>query len=90
MVSIMSQCITPFLEKDVDISSRFGEIKGYLERQYDDILAEESRIKRNPRFRYSRDSLSISSHQILGTIASMSSSTLSCPLATASESWILN
>lgn len=32
----------------------FGEISGYLERQYDDILAEESRIKRNPRFRDNR------------------------------------
>ncbi|KAF3396318.1 Septin-like protein [Penicillium rolfsii] len=32
----------------------FGEIVGYLERQYDDILAEESRIKRNPRFRDNR------------------------------------
>ncbi|KAJ4298375.1 Cell division control protein 11 [Collariella sp. IMI 366227] len=30
------------------------EIVGYLERQYDDILAEESRIKRNPRFRDNR------------------------------------
>ena len=34
--------------------SSFGEIVGYLERQYDDILAEESRIKRNPRFRDNR------------------------------------
>lgn len=32
----------------------FAEIEGYLERQYDDILAEESRIKRNPRFRDNR------------------------------------
>ena len=32
----------------------FAEIVGYLERQYDDILAEESRIKRNPRFRDNR------------------------------------
>ncbi|CRK46324.1 hypothetical protein BN1723_016659, partial [Verticillium longisporum] len=32
----------------------FGEIAGYLERQYDDQLAEESRIKRNPRFRDNR------------------------------------
>lgn len=32
----------------------FAEISGYLERQYDDILAEESRIKRNPRFRDNR------------------------------------
>ena len=29
---------------------RFQEIVEYLERQYDDILAEQSRIKRNPRF----------------------------------------
>lgn len=32
----------------------FQEIVGYLERQYDGILAEESRIKRNPRFRDDR------------------------------------
>ncbi|KAJ5104907.1 hypothetical protein NUU61_002254 [Penicillium alfredii] len=36
------------------IPDSFGEIVGYLERQYDDILAEESRIKRNPRFRDNR------------------------------------
>jgi len=35
-------------------SLSFAEIVGYLERQYDDILAEESRIKRNPRFRDNR------------------------------------
>lgn len=35
-------------------SHSFSEIVGYLERQYDDILAEESRIKRNPRFRDNR------------------------------------
>lgn len=34
--------------------SSFQEIVTYLERQYDDILAEQSRIKRNPRFRDSR------------------------------------
>lgn len=34
--------------------NRFQEIVGYLERQYDDILAEESRIRRNPRFRDNR------------------------------------
>lgn len=33
---------------------RFQEIVNYLERQYDDILAEQSRIKRNPRFRDNR------------------------------------
>jgi septin family protein len=32
----------------------FQEIVGYLERQYDDILAEESRIRRNARFRDNR------------------------------------
>lgn len=32
----------------------FGEIMGYIERQYDEILGEESRIKRNPRFRDNR------------------------------------
>lgn len=32
----------------------FQEIVGYLESQYDDILAEENRIKRNPRFRDNR------------------------------------
>lgn len=32
----------------------FEEVLGYLERQYDDILAEESRIKRNPRFQDNR------------------------------------
>lgn len=36
------------------LRSSFAEISGYLERQYDDILAEESRIKRNPRFRDNR------------------------------------
>jgi septin family protein len=35
-------------------SHSFSEIVGYLERQYDGILAEESRIKRNPRFRDDR------------------------------------
>lgn len=40
-------------DTDVPIAS-FSEIVGHLERQYDDILAEESRIKRNPRFRDNR------------------------------------
>ena len=34
--------------------SSFQEIMAYLERQYDDILAEQSRIKRNPRFKDNR------------------------------------
>ncbi|KAA1468630.1 GTP binding protein [Dentipellis sp. KUC8613] len=37
-----------------NIDNDFQEIVGHLERQYDDILAEESRIKRNPRFRDNR------------------------------------
>lgn len=39
---------------NMSIFLSFSEIVGYLERQYDDILAEESRIKRNPRFRDNR------------------------------------
>lgn len=45
---------TPGFGDQIDNESAFGEIVGYLERQYDDILAEESRIKRNPRFRDNR------------------------------------
>ena len=36
------------------MSSSFQEITNYIERQYDDILAEQSRIKRNPRFKDNR------------------------------------
>ena len=47
-----------FSELDLHVvdhaSHSFQEISTYLERQYDDILAEESRIKRNPRFRDNR------------------------------------
>jgi len=45
---------TPGFGDAVDNEAAFGEISSYLERQYDDILAEESRIKRNPRFRDNR------------------------------------
>ncbi|KAL1740476.1 Septin-domain-containing protein [Schizophyllum fasciatum] len=45
---------TPGFGDNIDNESSFREIAGYLERQYDDILAEESRIKRNPRFRDNR------------------------------------
>lgn len=41
------------MKRETDTTS-FQEISTYLERQYDDILAEESRIKRNPRFRDNR------------------------------------
>ena len=39
---------------NIDNEFAFQEIVGYLERQYDDILAEESRIIRNARFRDNR------------------------------------
>ncbi|KAG0734919.1 hypothetical protein G6F23_011974 [Rhizopus arrhizus] len=45
---------TPGFGDNIDNEKCFKEIVGYLERQYDDILAEESRIKRNPRFRDNR------------------------------------
>lgn len=45
---------TPGFGDNIDNELCFQEIMGYLERQYDDILAEESRIKRNPRFRDNR------------------------------------
>lgn len=40
--------------QEINHVNSFQEIVGHLERQYDDILAEESRIKRNPRFRDNR------------------------------------
>ncbi|EEA23958.1 Cell division control protein 11 [Talaromyces marneffei ATCC 18224] len=45
---------TPGFGDQIDNEASFSEIVGYLERQYDDILAMESRIKRNPRFRDNR------------------------------------
>ena len=42
------------LSYGTDILCSSSEIVGYLENQYDDIVAEESRIKRNPRFRDNR------------------------------------
>lgn len=45
---------TPGFGDNIDNEYSFQEIVGFLERQYDDILAEESRIKRNPRFRDNR------------------------------------
>lgn len=43
----------PFMGRNLQKYS-FSEIVGYLERQHDDVLAKESRIKRNPRFRDNR------------------------------------
>ncbi|KAG0256938.1 hypothetical protein BG011_004235 [Mortierella polycephala] len=45
---------TPGFGDMIDNEYCFQEILGYLEQQYDDILSEESRIKRNPRFRDNR------------------------------------
>lgn len=45
---------TPGFGDNIDNRNTFQEIVDYLERQYDDILAEQSRIKRNPRFRDNR------------------------------------
>ncbi|KAJ3713203.1 GTP binding protein [Lentinula raphanica] len=45
---------TPGFGDNVNNDLAFQEIVNYLERQYDDILAEQSRIKRDPRFRDNR------------------------------------
>ncbi|KAG6880026.1 hypothetical protein C0992_007823 [Termitomyces sp. T32_za158] len=45
---------TPGFGNNIDNEHTFQEIVEYLERQYDDILAEQSRIKRNPRFKDNR------------------------------------
>lgn len=45
---------TPGFGDQIDNEASFAEIVGYIERQYDDVLAQESRIKRNPRFRDNR------------------------------------
>ncbi|KAG6900728.1 hypothetical protein C0993_003754 [Termitomyces sp. T159_Od127] len=45
---------TPGFGHSIDSEHTFQEIVEYLERQYDDILAEQSRIKRNPRFKDNR------------------------------------
>ncbi|KAH6679958.1 Septin-domain-containing protein [Plectosphaerella plurivora] len=45
---------TPGFGDDINNEDSFSKIVGYLERQYDEHLSEESRIKRNPRFRDNR------------------------------------
>ncbi|KAF5351936.1 hypothetical protein D9756_007663 [Leucocoprinus leucothites] len=45
---------TPGFGDNINNEAAFQEIMTYLERQYDDILAEQSRIKRNPRFKDNR------------------------------------
>ncbi|KAJ3902230.1 septin [Lentinula edodes] len=51
---ILLPLLRMILTRDVLLNFSFQEIVNYLERQYDDILAEQSRIKRNPRFRDNR------------------------------------
>lgn len=45
---------TPGFGDQINNDTCFSEIVEYLEREYDNILAEESRIKRNPRFKDNR------------------------------------
>lgn len=45
---------TPGFGDNIDNEMCFDEILKYLEFQYDEILAEESRIRRNPRFKDNR------------------------------------
>jgi len=45
---------TPGFGDSINNSNNFNQILGYLEKQYDDVLAEESKIKRNPKFQDNR------------------------------------
>ncbi|KNC97471.1 uncharacterized protein SPPG_07388 [Spizellomyces punctatus DAOM BR117] len=45
---------TPGFGDNINNEGNFLDILAYIERQYDDILAEESRIKRNPKFQDNR------------------------------------
>ncbi|KAJ3019405.1 hypothetical protein HKX48_002104 [Thoreauomyces humboldtii] len=45
---------TPGFGDNINNEGNFQDILAYIERQYDDILAEESRIKRNPKFQDNR------------------------------------
>ncbi|PLW30004.1 hypothetical protein PCASD_15784, partial [Puccinia coronata f. sp. avenae] len=50
----LTVCDTPGIGDNMDNQSAFLTISGYLEKQYDDLLAEESRIKRNTRLEDNR------------------------------------
>ncbi|KAA1077956.1 hypothetical protein PGT21_024869 [Puccinia graminis f. sp. tritici] len=50
----LTVCDTPGFGDNIDNESAFSAISDYLEKQYDDLLAEESRIKRNARLEDSR------------------------------------
>ncbi|OMH81683.1 Septin-like protein [Zancudomyces culisetae] len=45
---------TPGFGDSIDNSDNFKEIQDYLEYQFDEVLEEENRIKRNPKFRDGR------------------------------------
>ncbi|POW11527.1 hypothetical protein PSTT_05289 [Puccinia striiformis] len=47
-------CDTPGFGDNIDNESSFSIISNYLEKQYEELLAEESRIKRNARLEDSR------------------------------------
>ncbi|WAQ86986.1 hypothetical protein PtA15_7A715 [Puccinia triticina] len=50
----LTVCDTPGFGDNMDNEASFAVISDYLEKQYDDLLAEESRIKRNARLEDSR------------------------------------
>lgn len=51
---LLNLVITHDIENNLDNTMCFNEITTYLEQQFDYVLAEETRIKRNPRFEDTR------------------------------------
>ncbi|PVU93230.1 hypothetical protein BB561_003390 [Smittium simulii] len=51
---ILSVVDTPGFGDSIDNSNSFKEIQDYLEYQFDEVLEEENRIKRNPKFKDGR------------------------------------
>ncbi|KAJ1815479.1 Cell division control protein 11 [Coemansia sp. RSA 2599] len=54
MKIILNIIDTPGFGDGIDNEACFTQIQEYLETQFDDVLAEENRIKRNPKFKDSR------------------------------------
>ncbi|KAJ2851165.1 Cell division control protein 11 [Coemansia brasiliensis] len=54
MKIILNIIDTPGFASGTDNETCFNQIQEYLETQFDDVLAEENRIKRNPKFKDSR------------------------------------
>ncbi|KAJ2157286.1 Cell division control protein 11 [Coemansia sp. RSA 552] len=54
MKIILNIIDTPGFGNGTDNETCFDQIQEYLETQFDDVLAEENRIKRNPKFKDSR------------------------------------